>query len=209
MITITDILECEQYLSDVQAVIFDMDDTLYSEKDYVYSGYQAVAAEFPQVANMAQKLWYAFEKRQPAIDVVLAAEGLNTPEHKTIALTAYRTHQPQISLYTGVYDLLRRLKKSKKLGLITDGRPDGQRAKLRALGIESLFERIIITDELGSTEYRKPNETAFRLMSQVLELPFGSMVYIGDNIKKDFAAPENLGMRTIWFSNPEGLYNAP
>ena len=32
------------------------------------------------------------------------------------------------------------------------------------------------------------------------------MCYVGDNIKKDFVAPEELGMRCIWFRNRDGLY---
>lgn len=207
MTVITDILSCEEMLDGVDGVVFDLDDTLYSEKEYVRSGYCAVAAAFPQIEHMVEKLWGAFEQKLPAIDVVLAAEGLNTLEHKAAALAIYRTHQPKIVLYPGVRDLLQRLKKTKRLGMITDGRSEGQRAKLSALGIESLFDKVIITDELGGTEYRKPNEKAFRVMQQALGMPFERMVYIGDNTKKDFIAPEKLGMQTIWFANTEGLYN--
>ena len=206
MITVTRILDCEPYLQDLEAVIFDLDDTLYGEKDYVRSGYRAVAAGFPQVENMAQKLWAAFEKRLPAIDVVLDAEGLATPENKEKALRLYRSHLPQIALYPGVKQLLQRLAQQKKLGLITDGRPDGQRAKIQALGIGDHFQKIIVTDELGGLAFRKPNETAFRLMQQALDVPFNKMVYIGDNTKKDFIAPQALGMQAIHFKNQDGLY---
>lgn len=206
MITITEILDCELYLQDLEAVVFDLDDTLYREKDYVRSGYRAVAAGFPQVENMAQKLWIAFEQRMPAIDVVLEAEGLATPENKEKALQLYRSHLPQLVLHPGVEQLLRRLAQQKKLGLITDGRPEGQRAKIQALDIAGFFEKIIITDELGGPEYRKPNERAFRLMQQMLDVPFEKMVYIGDNQKKDFIAPLALGMQVIHFKNKDGLY---
>ena len=40
MILINNILESEMYLNDIQAVIFDLDDSLYSEKSYVRSGYK-------------------------------------------------------------------------------------------------------------------------------------------------------------------------
>ena len=207
MITMDNILDCEQWLSGVEAVIFDLDDTLYSEKDYVRSGYRAVAKGFPGVANMEQKLWAAFEKKLPAIDVVLEVEGLATLEDKQKALQLYRGHMPEIALYPGVASLLQQLKQCKKLGLITDGRPEGQRAKIKALDIEGLFRKIIITDALGGTEFRKPNETAFRLMQQEMEVPFEKMVYIGDNPRKDFIAPIALGMQAICFKNRDGLYN--
>ena len=54
MIVIEQILDCESHLENIDAVIFDLDDTLYGEKEYVRSGYQAVAAGFPQVDAMAE-----------------------------------------------------------------------------------------------------------------------------------------------------------
>lgn len=90
--------------------------------------------------------------------------------------------------------------------MITDGRPEDQRAKIQALGIEPLFDEIIITDELGGIEYRKPNTAAFELMHEKFNVPYEKMVYIGDNPNKDFVAPENLGMKAVWFKNEDGLY---
>ena len=107
-------------------------------------------------------------------------------------------------MYSGVEELLIRTKKKKKIGIITDGRPEGQRAKLKALNIN--VDKVIITDELGGTEYRKPNPKAFEIMQKELNTEFEKMVYIGDNIKKDFIAPQKLGMKYIWFKNPDGLY---
>ena len=206
MITVTDILECEKHLRHTEAVIFDMDDTLYPEKAYVRSGYAAVAAVFPKVDSMEEKLWSAFLQKQPAIDVVLEAEGMASAENKQLAVQTYRTHTPVIGLYPDACELLEKLKGHKKLGLITDGRPEGQWAKIKALDIEKYFEKIIVTDELGDISFRKPNDAAFRLMQQALDVPFEKMVYIGDNINKDFIAPEKLKMQAIYFKNQDGLY---
>lgn len=38
MLTITNILEVEQYLEGISSVIFDLDDTLYSEKNILEVG---------------------------------------------------------------------------------------------------------------------------------------------------------------------------
>ena len=43
-------------------------------------------------------------------------------------------------------------------------------------------------------------------MQERMGVPFERMAYIGDNIRKDFTSPENLGMLSIWFRNPDGLY---
>ena len=204
MIEIGSILEAERALADLQAAVFDLDDTLYSEKDYVRSGFKAVAAMFPSVPEMAAQLWKAFENGLPAIDAVLVANDL--AEHKKEALHAYRSHMPEIEAYPGVRSMLERLRETKKLALITDGRPEGQRAKIKALGIGTLFDVIVITDELGGLEFRKPNDAAFRLVQKELSVPFEAMAYVGDNPRKDFIAPDKLGMRSVWFRNPDGIY---
>lgn len=206
MITIDNILDVTQYLDNIDAVIFDMDDTLYSEKEYVKSGYNAIEKEFIEIANMSQKLWKAFLNNKNTIDYVLEQEGLLTEENKSKALEIYRNHIPNIHLYDGIEDMLTQLKKTKKIGLITDGRPIGQRNKIKALNLEKYINEIIVTDELGGVEFRKPNTKAFELMQEKLKIPFEKMVYIGDNINKDFIAPEKLGMQTIHFRNEDGLY---
>ena len=33
------------------------------------------------------------------------------------------------------------------------------------------------------------------------------MCYVGDNMKKDFIAPEKLGMKSVWFRNKGSLYS--
>ena len=78
MITVGLICEVADHVSDLDAVIFDLDDTLYPEKDYVRCGYRAVSALFPNVPDMAQRLWAAFEDGRPAIDAVLEEEGLQS-----------------------------------------------------------------------------------------------------------------------------------
>lgn len=191
----------------VEAVIFDLDDTMYSEKDYVRSGYRAVAKLLPEVDGAEEKLWSAFEKRQVAINTLLSDEGIYTEELKEKCLRAYRSHLPDIKLYDGVADMLISLRtKGIKIGIITDGRPEGQRNKIRALGLDELVDEIIVTDEIGGEAFRKPCDISFRIMQRKLNVPFETMTYVGDNLDKDFAAPRQLGMQTVWFDNVDGIY---
>ena len=63
-------------------------------------------------------------------------------------MSVYRFHQPKIHFYDGVLELLQTLRADGyKLGIITDGRPEGQRAKIKALGLEELVDFIIVTDD--------------------------------------------------------------
>ena len=204
MITVNNILEVESYLNQVDGVVFDLDDTLYSEKNYVRSGYRKIAQNYPDIENAEEKLWKSFLKGEKAIDKVFDEARLDEKEKKN-ALNIYREHMPVIELYTGVSEMLSRIKnKGKKIGIITDGRPDGQKNKIKALRLD--VDQVIITDELGGIQYRKPNKKAFELVQNRWKIAFNKMVYIGDNITKDFIAPKELGMEVIYFKNEDGLY---
>ena len=63
MIVIQNITDIWQHLNGLKAFIFDLDDTLYSEKEYVKSGYAAVAKVLPNVEDAETKLWKAFEEK--------------------------------------------------------------------------------------------------------------------------------------------------
>lgn len=204
---IHEISEVTKYIDGLRAIIFDMDDTLYGEKEYVQSGYRKVAEHLSQIADAYAKLWKAFEQKQSAFDVVLKDADIYSEELKKECLFIYRFHEPDIHLYEGVEALLQSLRgQGYRLGVITDGRSEGQRAKIRVLGLEALVDDIIITDELGGIEFRKPCDLAFRNMAEKWQIPFDKICYVGDNVKKDFIAPEALGMRAIWYQNADGLY---
>ena len=92
------------------------------------------------------------------------------------------------------------------MGILTDGRPEGQRNKIAALGLDKLISDIIITDELGGERFRKPCDIGFRILAQRWMLPYEALVYVGDNIQKDFQAPRQLGMKWVWVRNEDGIY---
>ena len=189
--------------SEIKGVIFDLDDTLYSEKEYIRSGYYAVSEYLG--GGYAEKLWSYFLSGLPAIDELL--KELRKTDEKEQVLQVYRTHTPSVRLYPGVKEMLTDLRNSgKKIGIITDGRPEGQHAKIRALCLDELVDDIVITDELGGTQFRKPCDIAFRILQNRWRLPASQMVYIGDNPAKDFQAPQQLGMKSLWFKNTDGLY---
>lgn len=208
LVEINRLLDARKYLLQMSVVLFDLDDTIYSEKEYVRSGYAEIARNFKEIIDMEKKLWNAFINGKPAINYVLEQEGLFAEDVLNFCLKIYRNHIPQISLYPDAEELLNFLKKHGiPLGMITDGRPEGQYAKIKALGVEKYFEKIIVTDELGGIAFRKPNTEAFECMKKFFDVPYESIVYIGDNLKKDFIAPKLLGMKSIYFKNADGLYS--
>lgn len=189
----------------IKGVVFDLDDTLYSEKQYVRSGYKKIG-EFLDKDDAAEKLWKYFKAGKPAIDAYL--EEIGATDKKDECLTVYRNQIPEITLYDSAKKLISNLKTNGiKVGIITDGRPEGQRNKLKALGLYELVDDVIITDELGGIQFRKPNDISFRIIQNRWRVPFEQIIYVGDNPNKDFQSPKQLGMRWKYFKNADGLYS--
>lgn len=188
----------------VRGIVFDLDDTLYSEKQYVRSGFSAVA-DYLDLPEAAELLWQLFLEGKPAIDTLLSRLG--RAEQAEDCLHIYRTHTPTMTLEPGISERLSALRqKGIRLGIITDGRPFGQRRKLAALGLEPLVDDIIVTDELGGEQFRKPCDIAFRILQRKWRIPFEQLLYVGDNQQKDPQAPIQLGMRWMPVNNGDGLY---
>lgn len=211
-VSIGNILDVGTQKDGLQAIVFDLDDTLYSEKDYVSSGYHQISRLFlGHEQEIFDQLWTAFVEKKNAIDVMLQAQNMYSDEMKEKCLRIYRYQQPDIRLYDGVTELLEELRREGfKLGLLTDGRVEGQWAKIDALGLRDLFDEIMVTDEQAGhgdvMKFRKPNSICFEIMQRRLGVPYEKMAYVGDNLKKDFQAPRALGMKCIYFRNADGLY---
>jgi len=201
----------------LKAIIFDLDDTLYPEMQYVLSGFTAICKQFPNIKNLKNILLEGFSKREPAVDYVIDKIFINNKSDdieciKRNMLTAYRNNEcTDLRLYPGVYDVLLYFKtRNIKLGIITDGRSEAQRAKIKIMGLDKLIDEIIITDELAGNglvqNFRKPAPIAFEIMKDRFNMEYRNIIYVGDNIDKDFKAPKLLGMQSMFFCNKDGLY---
>lgn len=193
----------------IRAVVFDLDDTLYPEISYAEDGFRKAAAVLEGlygVKNAYQKIRTLFdEDRMGVFDRLCSSESL--PEKAVEdAVDTYRNNQPEkLEFYPKTKDVLQYLRQNGfKTGIITDGRPFSQRAKIRALGAEAYFDAIIVTDEIGR-EYRKPHPRAFEEMARKLNVRTEEMMYVGDNPQKDFAVKEYLPLKTVQIRTG-GLY---
>lgn len=195
----------------IKAVVFDLDDTLYPEIDYVKSGFRVVALEIEKIygfKNAYAELIQLFEQDKNNV-FNRFLENYDLPEDDNSVdslLNVYRCHKPVIELRDDVKNVLIELRvRGYKLGIITDGRVEGQRTKLAALGVEKLVDKIIVTDELGGIEYRKPSPKAFEIICKEFGILPEEMMYVGDNPQKDFAIKKYLPITTIYLKQ-SGLY---
>ena len=180
-------------------VAFDLDDTLYKEIDYLKSAYREIALHAAHGnRSLADKAFgvmlQAYEDGDNAFLRLNELLGTETPISEYLAM--YRTHRPDILLEEDVVATLDALKTAGcTIALITDGRSVQQRNKIVALGLNRWIadEDIVISEETGS---EKPSEANYRRLME-LHPDAGRFVYIGDNPKKDFIAPNRLGWTTV------------
>ena len=178
-----------------EAVIFDLDDLLYKEFDFMRSGFWTIArtVETEEPKNLFRMMMARYFLGQSVLDW-LCIEYLSNSEFTVESLLSiYRNHQPDISLAAETEQLLNALKQNgNKIGILTDGRASTQRNKIKALKLENWVDVISVSEECG---YEKPAEEPYRFFMEQFKLD--RFVYLADNFNKDFIAPNKLGWRTI------------
>jgi putative hydrolase of the HAD superfamily len=200
----------------ITTVVFDLDDTLYDEIEYCNSGFRAVAeflAELPE-APPAERIFDALSKqftagnRTKTFNAALDELDINYDDKRIGELVnVYRSHIPKITLPQDSRDVLCELRAKYTLALLTDGFLPAQKLKVQSLGIEKYFKCIVYTEQLGR-EFWKPSPAGFEKIMQASEARPENMVYIADNEKKDFIAPNKLGFLTVQLIRPARLHTS-
>ena len=187
----------------VLAVAFDLDDTLYLERDYVRSGYRAVATYltglYPSAVNADQWMWKRFCDGDTANMFNAVGEHFAlhlTSEQIADLVRRYRTHHPAIEPDRQIAEALRSLRGRTRLGLLSDGFLPAQSYKLEALGLAEMFDAVVFTESMGRDCW-KPSPVPFARLAEQLDAPHRACAYVGDNPAKDFLAPNTLGWLTI------------
>ncbi|MEX0821548.1 MAG: HAD family hydrolase [Rhodothermales bacterium] len=188
----------------IRAVIFDLDDTLYLERQYIKSGYKHLSEMLTDDSIKRRELymfmWDRFQetgKGRPFEDVLEEYPELCNGHSTDDISEAYVTHLPNINLMPRMGSLLRKLNDSSvKLGIIADGSPESGRRKIEALGLTNKLDIVVFTDEWGK-KYRKPHDRAFRHVTSELALQPEELAYVADDPGKDFRAPNALGWKTV------------
>lgn len=194
-------------------VVFDVDDTLYLERDYVRSGFDAVGSWVHSnlgVGDFSSRAWQLFEagQRDSTFQIVLQERGIIIkPELIGHMVNVYRNHQPAIKLLPDAEYCLSALKGRVELGLITDGPLVAQRAKCLSLGLYGVVKDIVYTGVWGEQFY-KPHRRAYELFDSHYEKSRRRFIYVADNPVKDFQAPIALGWTTVRVRRHQGLYCA-
>jgi len=191
--------------------VFDLDDTLYLERDYVRSGFEAVgqwAQAHLGLEGFALRAWRYFEggRRGDIFNCVLRDLGcVQDGSLVGEAVAVYRSHSPRISLCADTVTCLGFLKGKIPTAIVSDGASVSQMAKIEALKLNTMIDTIILTDTLGPG-HSKPSLVPFLRVADLWGSYVEGFVYAGDNPAKDFEAPRALGWTTVRVRRPGGLH---
>lgn len=185
-------------LENVNLFLIDMDDTLYEERDFVMSGFRAVADHLGGTGCDREKVWQYLRQRfetegRGRIFDHLLYEFIGGDVSETdvdACVTVYRQHTPTIALYPGVRELLDILHLRGRIVVVTDGMPSVQRNKFRALGLDSLVDQLVCCWDYAP----KPDPAS---LAGVVEQGQADALYIGDDPARDLGLAEALGIDCI------------
>ena len=185
-------------------VVFDLDDTLYKEIDFLKSGYRKVAelvakqygCDARAIYDQLLKWYYNGEN---AFACLNEEYGFGNPINEYLDI--YRYHHPTITLSEETRVTLSKLKEEDVvLGIITDGREITQKQKVEALGLEQWIpmDMIMINED---KKYFKPSHWSYDRITLKCYEKYSdndfALFYVGDNTEKDFIAPNQLGWTSI------------
>ena len=205
----------------LQAVLFDLDDTLHDDTRAYQEAAERVAREVALESGIAperltaayiagaDKFWQGLTTdvfgtplvglRTQMWAAALKSVGLHDPSLAIRCADAYHRHRRDVLvLFPGAALLLARLReRGIKLGMITNGFADTHREKIALLALEASFDEILIADEVGML---KPDPRIFRLAANRLGVRPEACAMVGDRFERDVTGAQAAGMFTVWMN---------
>jgi putative hydrolase of the HAD superfamily len=186
----------------IDAVLLDLDDTCYDQREFLAGAFDAVARRAGELGADQDAVRHALASvaalgsdRGRIIDRALQILGIRVPVGPLV--DAFRRYRPaRLTPYPGVREGLGQVRRIAPVGLVTNGNPAGQRAKLAALGFQDAFDAVVFSDELGRS-LRKPHPAPFREALRLLGADPDRSFFIGDHPDRDIAGAQHAGMRAI------------
>lgn len=187
-------------------LVFDLDDTLYNEIDFVKGGFNEVSKFLGDKLSINNELVYIkmiklleANGRGSIFDDILKENKIFSKSLLKKCISIYRYHNPKIKINDDALKCIKRFKDYNKY-IITDGNKLVQKNKIKSLNITKYFNKIFITHFYG-IKNAKPSPYCFKKISELENVDFNQIIYIGDNPSKDFINIRQLGFKTIQLLN--------
>lgn len=183
--------------------LFDLDNTLYRETDYLFAAYEAIAMEIERKYSIEKETIANFLKstflkngREGLFDNLIARFMLKQEDLDSYLKLLRSVELPEkIKLFPAAYKMLMHLSASKKrIAIITNGNVSQQKNKIRQIDWREMKEMFDIV-YANETE-KKPSPVSIRQYLSSKGLNFAETVFIGDS-KEDEQAAAGAGVKFI------------
>jgi len=195
----------------MNVVVFDLDDTLFPEEQFVMSGFRAVDVWLEQnrlvrgFLPIAEQIFHEGERKSVFNRALLQLAVCFDDSLISTLLTVYREHLPQIDLFDDAKWAIALARQHARTAIITDGYLKMQHNKVHALALNGRFDLIVYSDIFGRDGW-KPSPQPYREVMTTLGCTGDECLYIGDNPTKDFITARKLGWKTVRIARENGIY---
>lgn len=204
------------------AVLFDLDGTLMDHDSAREAGLRAHLSEWlpgiePEELARLSEEWRRLEalhydeyargectfseqrrRRVAGMHAVLEREPLAELEADEWFAAYLRGYRTQWRAFADVLPALQALVEAYpqvRLGVVTNGEGEPQRAKLAAIGLHERFEVVVASGEEGVA---KPEAEIFALACERLGVEIEQAAHVGDRLDLDAEGAAAAGLRGIW-----------
>ena len=202
------------------AVLFDLDNTLFDHDHSVQAAMAAVQKEHVRLSEFAlsdlvfyynialdqtydRYLDYKLTHEEIDMDKVtlfFTLLGLDAPSPDEIQRfrTIYkRVYRKSRRATPGTVETLTRLREHGYLGIITNGRTADQVKKAKAIGVRHLVDHITTSEEVG---YKKPDPRIFQHAMSRFGVPLRRVFMVGDSPEADIKGALAAGVQPFLYS---------
>lgn len=208
----------------MQAVLFDLDDTLFDHMHSSRAGLLAVQELFDgRMSGTIEEIertyrhlldqWHPKvldgsisigESRIRRFRILLSDDKrMATDDEASRAAQCYRSaYDAAYRAVPGAVDLLRRLKSERRIGVVTNHVVDEQVQKIATIGVEPFIDELVVSEEVGVA---KPDPHIFHTALSRLGPTVKDAVMIGDSWASDIEGAAGVSLRAIWlnrYGNP-------
>lgn len=178
--------------------LFDLDDTLVASYD-AFTTWTAELADQRELGSEAAE-WFRTEhfwRSTPEESFRHIGEHFGLPDDPIELLATYRRRLLEVLRpYDGVLDGLEALRDAGwRIGIVTNGFPDFQLPKIRAVDLGAYVDVVCVSDSEASW---KPDAGIFKAASERAGAPLEGAWMVGDSLGADIAGGNNLGLHTAW-----------
>jgi putative hydrolase of the HAD superfamily len=207
-------------MSDLKAVFFDLDDTLWDrsgcarqvmdivlpelmphlpeeDPEEVVRRFNAVLLDLPHKEDLRERRPFSLRRRFEALlqSYNVRRAGLAGDMSRRCDHTR-RFSMRQFVRGAAVPVLQELGRMGLKRGLIINGPPAAQRHLVSSLGLEPHMDHVILAEAEG---YSKPDVRVFRRALQLAGTASVEMLYVGDSPVTDVLGAARAGIRTVWY----------